>query len=182
MKLIALIVLLFASVFARAEDGDYTLNLRSSPLGWVVGPNVRIDVKIAEHWSLGLAGNSLDRKIKTVNLEGKTASLYLTYALYSALTDTWFFDVGVGYGDIRAEASSTATGNQPFERKIHNTVAHYLTGYQWYWSRFNLSLGGGLETNSDGDTFITDNNGTIVEKIPIRRTLFILDASLGFAF
>lgn len=165
---------------ASAEQGDYQWNLRTAPIVWVNGPNARLDIGIAEQWTLGVAGNSLKRKIKAVGMNGKTGGMVLGYAGNRAFTTTWFIDLGVSYGDIRAESKNTS--GHVFTRRLYNTSARLTSGYQWFWSRFNVSLDGGFEWNSAGDKYVMDDNGNRLEKIPLRNYGLVTEVWLGLAF
>jgi hypothetical protein len=179
MKILTLLLLLIASP-AFAAEGDFNWNFRTQPLGWVIAPNARVDYKLGEQWTLGLAATALDRKIKAVKLRGTTAGLLLDYAFNSALTNSWILEGGVFYGGLTAEAKNA--GGQTFSRALPNAGARMVAGYQWYWGRFNLSLDMGADYNSQGDKNVEDSSGAKVEKIPINSLAFVSEGAIGLAF
>ncbi|MGZ3722788.1 MAG: DUF3575 domain-containing protein [Bdellovibrionales bacterium] len=179
MRPLAFLLLLF-SISAFADEGDYHWNLQTSPINWVVGPNLRVDTKVADQWTVGVAGSSIDRKIKAVNMSGKTGGLLLNYAFNSPFDDTWFLDLGISYGDIRAEAKSES--GQVFNRRLYNSAARLSYGYHWFWDHFNLALAAGADWNSAGGKYVLDDGGNNLERIPIRSFGFLTELAIGLAF
>jgi len=171
-------LLLSSSAFAATSD--YNWNLRTSPIAWVVGPNLRLDVRAGEQWTLGVTGVSIDNKIKAVDLSGTTGGVILSFNLEGALTDSWFVDAGMAYGDIRAQG--TATNGQVYIAHLYNISEHFVGGYHWFWEHFNLAVGAGVDFNSAGGRNIVDGNGSKVVEIPVRGAMFASEASIGMAF
>lgn len=182
MKITALVFfLVMIPLTVRAADGgDFNWNLRTNPVGWVVGPNLRIDLRMSENWTAGAGGVFMDSKIKAVKLNGMTGGLIFGYNFSGALTPSWFVDFGAGYGDLRAEA--TALSGQVVKTHVYNISARGVAGYHWFWGHFNLALGAGVETNSAGNKDIQDQSGNKVESIPIRPVALATEASIGMAF
>src|SRR4051812_41702790 len=110
-----LLLPLVVTTVARAES----FNLRTNPIGWVVGPNARLDYKVDTMWSAGLTTAFVDRTIKAVDMNGYSAGLMLTYNHSETFTAGWYAEAGGGYGDYRAQATDSVGALD--KTQVHNT-------------------------------------------------------------
>jgi hypothetical protein len=179
MKIPLLVLLLFSSS-AFAAEGDFSWNIRTQPLLWVVAPNLRADYKLSDQFTLGLAGTALDNKIKGVKLKGTTGALILNYNFSSSLANGGVVELGVVASGLSAEAKDAS--GQVFTRTLANSGGRFLLGYQWFWDHFNLSVGAGADYNSQGGKYVEDSNGNKLEKIPLYEVAFASEGVIGWAF
>jgi len=166
------IILLYTSLHAQ--------NLRTNPVAWVIGPNLRLDAQVAHAWTIGVTATHTDREINAVKVSGSSAGVVLGCDFYGAFKDSWFIDLGSAYGDYTVSAvnpSGTTT-----DKKLHNINTRLILGYAWFWEAFNIALGAGVETNSSGGGTLNDENGNPTAKIPIPTTGLGTEAALGWVF
>jgi hypothetical protein len=162
-----------ASITASAESAN-TWNLRTSPVSWVVGPNLRLDLRASDSWTVGVTGNYFDTKLKAVNLTGNNGGVVATYNFSGTFSDSWYLEGGVAYGDLQASTSADTLHLTNWSGRIYG-------GYHWFWTHFNLSLGAGVNLNSAGGKQILDSTGNQV-KVPIYPATGAVDVAIGLAF
>lgn len=167
-------------LLSLSAHADLNWNLRTSPLQWIVGPNLRVDYRIDEQWSVGATGVYIDRVIKTVAMLESAAGVMVQFSYPQNMSSSFFVESGISYADI--SASALASNDHIESVKVHNISTRVQTGYQWFWGPANIAIGGGWEHNSAGDTDINDPSGNKVNRIPVRRNLFVPEASVGWAF
>jgi hypothetical protein len=158
----------------------YNFNLSTDPIGWALGPNLRLDVRLCDHWTLGPALFYFNRPIYTVQTSEASLGGYVSYAFGEAMGESWFVDAAIFYGTVRAEA--TATNGQVSSVQLNNVTGRLLVGHQWYWGNFSLDIGIGEEVNSAGHSKILDGDGNLVNVVPIAPARGLVDTSLGLAF
>lgn len=166
--------------FTVHAEGSDTWNVRTNPIGWVIGPNLRLDTRVSEQWAFGVGGVYLDRTIRAVKMKGTTGELFMTYYWNQVFEPSWYVDLGLAYGDFRAEA--TDTSGQLASMRFGNFSAQVILGYHWFWHPFNLALGAGVVSNSAGKKDIVDTNGRVVDQVPLRSLGLATDASIGLSF
>jgi hypothetical protein len=177
MKLAAVLLLALLPFTAYAEE--FTWNLRTNPLGWILGPNLRLDLRMSENWSIGVSGSSTDSRIKEVKLTGATGGVDFSYNFSGAFKPSWFVDAIAGYADLSAQATPNG---QIYKEHLYDVIGKVATGYHWYWGHFNLVFDGAVEGHSAGGKTINDQNGNRIEDIPIKAVGVMIEASIGLAF
>lgn len=176
------LLLLFFATFLNAGFAEPTdaFNLRTSPIGLVLGPNLRLDYKIADQWTVGVGGLYLNRKITGAQIDSFTGSVLVDYAFNAAFADSWFVNLAIGYGNIRAEANDLS--GQPRKIHVYNFTEQALLGYHWFWGSFNLDLAAGVIGNSAGHAKIVDQNGDKVNSVPLPPFGLVTDFSIGLTW
>ena len=155
-------------------------NLSTDPLGWAVGPNVRLDHRLSGNWTLGPAYFYFNRMLKTVQTSDSSYGLYVSYSFSQAMTHSWFLDVAAFYGRVYAEAPDS-TG-QAEAVHIPNYTERVMLGHQWYWGHFSLDVSVGEEFNSAGHSPIRDQSGNTFITVPIYPMTTLVDTSIGLVF
>ena len=157
---------------------DYDWNLSISPLDFAE-PSLRLDLRVADHWSLGIATTYLNAYVSDVTAFEWEGGFYLTYSFGNASDNTWYLDFGAFYGDMFGSTQNAS--NVTFSTRAPNITGRILVGYQWSFGRPNLSFAVGGESNSAGGTAITDTSGNVLGHLPYAFRALI-ELSLGVAF
>lgn len=166
------------SVAAAAQDW----NLRTSPLGLAVGiANLRLDYRTSDQWVIGPEVALLNREVRGVDLKAFGYGLVAMYYFTTAYEDSAFMEVSASTSKIRASSAQNTSGQEHIADFTNNQV-RLLAGYHWFWERLNVSLGGGLATNSAGDVKIKDTSGNEVDNVRLNPVTLALDFTLGFRF
>lgn len=165
------------TVYAERDD---TWNVRTNPIGWVIGPNLRLDTRLSEQWAFGVGGFYLDHTIRAVKMKGTSGEIFVTYYWSQVFESGGYVDMGLAYGDFRAEATDTV--GQLASTQFGNLSAQMSLGYHWFWHPFNLALGAGVVSNSAAKKDIADNNGRVVDQVPLSGLGLATDASIGLSF
>ena len=179
-QILTLMLVVLAGSRARAESAVYDWNLSTDPAALLVSPNLSLDYKFTEHWSLGPTIYYTNRMLKAVQINQLSSGLTLTFATSEAHADSWILEASVLTAQLTAQAND-AMGT-PYTVRITNITSRLVAGYQWYWGHFNLQVSGGQETNSAGHAQILDNNGNSVGTVPFYPWRLMVDGALGWAF
>ena len=175
-----LLAILGLAVFTAWADDTWNWNLRSDPIQWVIGPNLRLDMRAFENWTVGLTTVYTDADIHAVHLTGTSVGAAITYNLSGALIDSWYADVAGEYSSYNATA--TAADGSPGSLRVHSWGGRVVGGYHWFWGHFNFALGGGCDFNSAANQVIYEANGEAIANVPLPAAIFVMETSLGLAF
>ena len=174
-----LIICLCLNVNANAES-PFNWNVRTDPIGWIHGANARVDYRLGNQWTLGPAIQYVDARESGVKINVESVGMFTNFYFNQAFADSWFLELGLAYGELRAEANNSV--GQIEKTRILDIGGMLLGGYHWFWERFNLCLGLGINTNSAGHADITDEKGNKVNSVPIPPIGLAADISVGWAF
>lgn len=161
-------------------DSPNNWNVSTNPLGVVLGPNLQLEYKLDNHWTVGPVAGYSEIKLGSVGNEGWSGGVATTYHFNETFADGWFATLGATYGSSRIFAEDSF-GNVD-SAHVNNFSVQALGGYRWFWDHFNLSIGLGLATNSASDSNITDRNGNKVDSFPLSAVVVDGDLSIGWAF
>ena len=175
-----------AASVACADSAD-TMNFRFSPIGLIVGSvDVGLDFAVAPQWTVGPQVNYWHRH---VGASSGFTSDWDVKAYGVGARANWFkngvYTDGLYVGPSLMYASVKVTNDDSFGTTTGTASGLFaggLVGYGWYWSSFNMMLGGGF-TVGLGDTkvTVTSSNGT---KTDVSTSIagLALEYSLGWTF
>lgn len=179
--LAALFAIAPTASFADSEGTpDNNWNISTNPLGLIVGPNLRLDYKVAPQWTLGLNGSLIYINVGGVKANGTSIGIDAAYNFNQAFVHSWFIGGGVHYSVVKAKY--TEDNGTEDNADVVNVSVPLIGGYHWFWGNFNLQLGLGPTLNFPSKKQITDKNGKDVKEVPLYAVGVAGDASIGWTF
>ncbi len=172
---------------AVAENSD-EYNFRFSPVGLIVGAiGIDFDIKVSDDWTVGpdvaywhfVYGSGGTYK-NNYDLLAYAFGVRANWFNNGAYTDGLYIGPSLKYVNARISVTDDAGNN--LSGTLSGALAECLVGYGWFWSSFNMMLGGGL-SSLIGSTNITLTNpsGTVNTVNPPLAGLS-LEFSLGWTF
>jgi hypothetical protein len=122
----------------------------------------------------------MDNDVYAMRLKGLTLGALVAYSFNEAFVDSWMLEAGVASGQLKATAQNPLGGSD--SQSFTNTSAMALAGYHWFWLPFNITLAGGLMSNSGSQVTVRDRFGNSDGQVPLRAWGFTADATIGLAF
>jgi hypothetical protein len=188
MRRLLVLSLLLLSGFSAAADGADKYNFRFSPVGLIVGSiNVNMDFKISDEWTIGpqleywhfTLGSDDVLLTSDYNITAIGGGIRANWFPNGVYTSGLYVGPSVSYTSVKLTTSDkygSVTGS------VGAPLVSCLVGYAWFWSSFNIMLGGGLST-SIGETQVkvTDSSGTTVS-VSDNLTGLDIEFSLGWTF
>jgi hypothetical protein len=175
---------LFVSVPAFADlTGDPAgnmWNISTNPLGLLVGPNLRLDYKVADQWTAGVYASLIYVNLSSVKMNGSSAGVSASYYFNQVYQRGWFLEGGVDYSNFRAKYIED-NGTED-HANVTNISIPIIGGYKWFWGHFNLALGLGPTINFPSTREIKDQNGNDKKSIPGGAVGVGGEASIGWTF
>src|SRR6184192_4292452 len=78
-------------------------NISTNPLGLILGPNLRLDYKVADQWTVGVTGSLIYFNLGGVKANGSSVGLGTTYYFNQVYQHSWFLEGGVTYSTFKAK-------------------------------------------------------------------------------
>ncbi len=159
--------------------------MRFNTIGLLAGAvTLNYDVKIAEQWTLGPELTYWD-----INLTSNDGNSYDIYALGGGLRATWFAYASSSTGCTSDTSLAVArkhlkATNSDGSTTLDRTalVATGIVGYAWYWTSFNVHLGGGASVDlGDRGVGVKTTDGTETT-VHTSLTRFTAETSIGWTF
>lgn len=158
-------------------QGDW--NLHFSPLGLLIGGlNGGVDYRITEDWAVGPEISYYSLSLGDVTVKAMGAAARGIYGFNGAFEDGGYFGAGLGFSSVEASATSLGT---TYSASVSAPVYNLGLGYQWFWSSFNIRLGGVISGVLADKIVIKDNSGNEVSSYSTSAGLGIL-FDFGFVF
>ena len=178
------LLICFSSGTTLAADKD--MNFRFNPVGLLIGAvNVNFDIAVAEQWTLG-------PELVYWNFDSDSVGLSSGFdvtAFGLGARANWYkngvHETGLYVGPSVNFVKVTADYSEPGYSSTGEASGIYagaVVGYAWFWSSFNILLGGGFVASlGDTEAEATDSNGNKVTQSS-RDGGFALEFSLGWTF
>ena len=180
-----ILALILSGACAHAVDSADALNVRINPLGVLVGSiSLNLDVAVLPRWTLG-------PEFKYWNLRTKSndGNSYDVFALGGGVRANWFkegvFTDGLYVGPSLSYArTALKVKNSAGELSYDDSslILSSVVGYAWFWSSFNIHLGGGANVNLGNDNIQVKNTDGSTSRVRTSVTGLTAEFSLGYTF
>lgn len=157
------------------------LNLRFSPTEVLFGGiGLGLDVKVAEHVSLGFKYSSLSFRLFDTTWKGSTTTIRGDYSFKPMFVSSFYLTGQTGQTSLKISLKDV--DGQEYSVSGSGIFFGVGGGYHWFWKSFNLNIGGVLASNPIGKLKVTNNAGTEIESENAPITTSAIDFGLGFTF
>lgn len=175
-----LIILLFGSTPTKAES----TNLRFSPITPLIGAlSVSADFKLSDKFTLGPEGLYWNFDFLGVKVNAWSVGIRGNFFGNGVFQHSWYVGSSLSYSDVKA--STTSITGSTVEAKGSGVALGVLGGYGWFWSSFNMMLGGGIAYSGvPTSSTVTESDGTTTD-VEFRRLggfSPLLEFTLGWYF
>ena len=171
---------LLATVSAAHATEEDRWNVMTNPLLLLLGPNVQVDYRLEDHWTVGPQVFYVNRTLGDYDLRAFSAGVNANYYFATALTHSWFVQGGAGYSSVHLEGDDSKYGDR-LSGSSSGVYAKGVGGYHWFWGDFNLRLGAGV-TYQSSRVVLRDRNGDQAKASSGASLSLAGEASLGWTF
>ncbi len=179
MKFAPLILMLTLATATAHAAPDSFMNVLVNPLALLAGPNVQVDFRVSDNWTVGPQLLYINRTLGDYDIHAFSAGMNATYYYDKVFTSGWYTQGGLGYSAVKLTAGRTT--NSEAYSSTNQVYLHGMGGYHWFLGDFNLRLGAGL-TAGVGHSEHRDGNGNETGNGPSAPIGLAAEASLGWTF